>query len=84
MAAPTFKIAYTDGREEEIKMLPKAQIAYERETKRSLRDEVQSLTELYELVWYAAGRPGTFDDFIESLEGVESDSDEDGDEPPLD
>lgn len=80
MPAPTFIVEYTDGSNETIKLLPKAQLAYEREKKRSLRDDVASLTEMYELAWYAAGKP---DDslvaWIERVESVEPEGDEEDD-----
>lgn len=85
-SAPEFKVVFTDKTEQVVRMLPKAQIAYERKTKRSLKDDIANITEMYEMVWYAMGNEGTFDDFIEDLEYVEAvgdDEDEVG-EPPLD
>lgn len=86
MAAPTFIIEYIDGSAEEVKLLPRAQIAYEAETKRSLRGDVESLTELYRLAWYAAGKPdGSLQEWaekIESLSSADENTEEgDGDRP---
>jgi hypothetical protein len=84
MPAPKFTIEYTDGTTEDIKLLPKAQLAYEAETGRSLREDIESITQMYELAWYAAGRPeGGIEKWIENVEAiVPEDDEEDGAERP--
>lgn len=88
MPAPTFTIEYTNGETQEIKLLPKAQLAYEAETGRSLRDDIESLTQMYELAFFAAGRPGgDLAQWIENVEAIaptdteESEGDDEGKRP---
>lgn len=82
MAAPKFTIEYTDGSTGEVKLLPKAQLAYESETGKSLRDEVSSLTEMYQLAWFAAGKPeGSLEAWIEKVEALLPVEDEEEDAP---
>lgn len=83
MPAPRFTIEYEDGSSEEIKLQPKAQIAYESELGRSLRDDIESLTQMYELAWYAAGKPdGSLAKWVERVEAIapadDGEADEDG------
>ena len=85
MAAPTFKVTFIEGNIEEIKLRPRAQIAYEEETGDaliSLDSDQMRVSKLYKLAWFAAGKPGDFDEWIDSLDAVEmaGDEDEDGDE----
>jgi hypothetical protein len=72
MPAPKFKVEYVDGSEEEVKLLPKAQVEYERETKKSLGEGFgESLEEVYNLAWFAAGKPnGSLDSWLDSVEAV--------------
>lgn len=80
MAAPTFIVEYVDGNAEEVKLLPRAQIAYEKEQKKSLRSDFDSLTDLYRLAWYACGKPDDkMENWIENVESVEPVEDEDSD-----
>lgn len=79
MAVPTFNIIHTDGTKDEVKLLPLAQMRYEKETKRSLIGEVGSLSEMYELAWYAAGKPGKLMEWIETVEAVEPGDEDDAD-----
>lgn len=77
MAAPKFKVEYLDGSADSIALLPKAQLAYERETKRSLRDDIASITHLYELAWYAAGKPdGSLDSWVDRVESIVAEDEE--------
>jgi len=82
MPAPTFTIEYTDGRTEDVKLLPKAQLAYEATTGRSLRDEVESITQMYELAFFACGQPGgDLSAWIENIEAIlPEDDEEEGDD----
>lgn len=83
MAAPTFKIEYESGEVEEVRLLPKAQLRYEAETRRSLRDDIASITEMYEIVWYAKGKPdGKLSDWIENVVSVDPVEDEDDEDRP--
>jgi len=82
MAAPIFKITYSDERVEEVKLRPRAQIDFEEETGDALvtldSDEMR-VSKLYLLAWFAAGKPGEFEDWIDSLDAVELAGDEDAD-----
>ncbi len=86
MPAPKFTIAYEDGSTEVVRLLPKAQLKYEKETKRSLREDVGSITEMYELAWYAAGKPdGNLEAWVERVEEIvapEEEEDDEGHEVP--
>ena len=80
MAAPTFKVTFIDGKIEEIKLRPRAQIDYEEETGDaliSLDSDQMRVSKLYKLAWFAAGKPGDFDEWIDSLDAVEMAGDED-------
>jgi hypothetical protein len=83
MAAPTFKVTLIDGTESEVKLRPRAQIDYEEETGDALvsfdTDEMK-VSKLYKLAWYAAGKPDTFDEWVDSLDAVEMAGDEDVDD----
>ena len=74
MAAPIFKVTFVDGRTEEVRLRPRAQIDYEEETGDALisfeTDEMR-VSKLYSLAWFAAGKPETFDEWIDSLDAVE-------------
>lgn len=84
MPAPRFKIEQTDGTEREVKMLPLAQIAYERETGKSLGGDFgEQVTDLYKLAWFADGAPGEFDQWIEGIEAVTGVDQEEADGDPL-
>jgi hypothetical protein len=80
MAAPTFKVTLIDGTTSEVKLRPRAQIDYEEETGDALvsfdTDEMK-VSKLYKLAWYAAGKPETFDEWVDSLDAVEMAGDED-------
>jgi hypothetical protein len=82
MAAPTFKVTYEDGRTEDVKLRPRAQIDYEEETGDAIvafdTDEMR-VSKLYQLAWYAAGKPDTFNDWVDSLDSVEIAGGEDAD-----
>lgn len=79
--APTFIVLYTDGHEEEAKLLPIQQIAYERDTGEPLfgSDESIQMIKVYTLAWYASGKPDTFDEWVGTLEAVTMVEDGDGD-----
>lgn len=81
MPAPRFNVEYVDGTEGEIKMLPVAQIRFERKEGKSLGGDFgESVTDLYKLAWYAAGEPDTFEDWLETVEAVSGQSDGEGDD----
>jgi len=82
MPAPRFNIEYTDGRSEEVKLLPKAQLAFEKETGKSLGEDFGGMvSDLYLLAWFAAGSPdGSMDNWIENVEAVSGVDNEEGDE----
>jgi len=83
MAAPIFKVTHIDGTAEEVRLRPRAQIDYEEETGDALisfdTDEMR-VSKLYTLAWYAAGKPGEFDEWIDSLDSVEMAGGEDASE----
>jgi hypothetical protein len=73
MAAPKFTVTYLDGTSETVSLRPRAQIQFEEDTGGglvSLDDEVR-VSKLYKLAWYAAGKPGEFDEWLDNLEAVE-------------
>lgn len=82
MAQPKFKVEYEDGQVEEVAFSPKHQLRYEAETKKSLLGDVNRITDLYEMVWYAKGKPGNnLGDFFDRVVditplGSEEDADE--------
>jgi hypothetical protein len=86
MAAPRFKVTKIDGSVEEIRLRPRAQIDYEDETGEALINldsEDMKVSKLYTVAWYAAGKPDTFDEWIDSLDAVEmadEDADKEGDD----
>ena len=74
MAAPTFTVTFIDGTSEEVRLRPRAQIAFEEETGEALasfnsdRDEsVQALS----AGLVRSGQAGGFDEWIDSLDSVE-------------
>lgn len=88
--APTFTIAYLDGRDSEERLLPFQQIAYEKDTGQPLfsDDEDPRMEKVYTLAWYACGQPDTFDEWVKTLEAVsmvdddeDTDDDEDNSDP---
>ena len=76
MAVPRFKVRYQDGRELEVRVMPKAQVMFETHfnTTMSVVATNPSATQGYYLAWAAlhcAGMEGReFDPFIEAIEEV--------------
>lgn len=79
---PEFVIHYLDGRSETVQMLPRHQVAYEAREKKSL-GAGDGVTDLYKMAWYATGQVGTFDEFLDTLQGVDPATSEEADELPL-
>lgn len=84
MPAPQFTIEYTDGTKDQVKLLPKAQLAFEKETGKSITENFgQSMRDLYLLAWYAAEKPqGTLEAWIENVEAVTGQDELEGDDAP--
>jgi len=86
MAAPKFTIVPIDGDEEIVHLRPAQQVAYEVDFDEPLfaDDEDVRMSKVYMLAWYAAGKPGKFKDWLDTLEAVEmadqgEDQDDEGD-----
>lgn len=76
MPTPRFTVTYEDGSTEELRMRPRAQVAYEADTNQALfqdTDDVR-MTTIYTMAWYAADRPGELDEWIAKLDDVEMQS----------
>jgi hypothetical protein len=73
MPTPRFTVTYEDGSTEELRMRPRAQMAYESDTNQPLfqdTDEIR-MTTIYTMAWYAAGKPDTLDGWIANIDDVE-------------
>jgi hypothetical protein len=69
-------IKYEDGTSEVVSAKPKVMVAFEAAGNRIKTDEVSWL---YKLAWIAKGRPGEFEQFLDSLEDVTSVDSDDSD-----
>lgn len=77
MAAPRFKITYSDDRQLEVRVSPKAQVMFERHFQKTMsaysRDP--GAEHLYYLAWagvHCAGmEPADFEEFLNKLQDVE-------------
>jgi hypothetical protein len=79
MPAPTFTVEFLDGRVEKVKLTPRAQVDYEAATGKPLTGMGggdRPVSEMYELAWYAAGKPDTYDTWLDGLEAILSEAEE--------
>lgn len=78
MAAPRFKVTFQDGRQLEVRVMPKAQVMFERHfaTSVSALAATPSAEKGYYLAWAAlhcAGMEGRdFEAFLDALEDIEN------------
>ena len=82
MPAPRFTVEREDGSVKESTLSPKWQIAYERDTGEPLFEESERVRveKVYRLGWYAEGKPGDFDEWLDDVESVSMVNDEDEDD----
>lgn len=71
----TFRVTFADGREPlEVRVGPRAIVNVERRwpgIKPDGSDARPPLEAMYYAVWFAAGKPGKFDDYLDEIEGIE-------------
>lgn len=66
-----FIVTYEDGTEHELKVKPRHLIAFEDEVGVGL--DVKSIRDGYKLPWIASGTPLPFDEWIATVDDIESD-----------
>lgn len=73
-------VAFADGTEEVVHVRPVSQVAFERQYKRSIT-AADGMEHVCWLAWHSLGRDGSFEHFLDRIDGCElvDDSDEDAD-----
>jgi len=71
MATQTFQVTYEDGTSGEFKVKPRHLIAYEDEVGGNLED-AQSVRDAFKLAWIASGSALHFDEWIETVDSIET------------
>lgn len=68
----SIEVTYDDGRTEAVDVRPATQVAFEREHKTSLGRLAteQLMSDLYWLAWHASRTASSFDEWLESVDGV--------------
>jgi hypothetical protein len=72
MAAPVMALTFTDGRKEEVKLNPRVLVEIERKFGATVPGIEGSLYG----AWHKLGRPGDFDEWLDSLESIDERSEE--------
>lgn len=70
MATTRFDITFEDGREETFKVKPRHLIEYEDIV--GDIEQASSVRSAFTLAWIAAGKPGTFDEWIATVDDIEN------------
>jgi len=64
----------------DLKVKPKHIAKFEADGFRMSNDEGSGISWLYRLAWYAAGKPDTYESWLDTVEDVESDKSEEDDQ----
>lgn len=67
-----FDITYNDGTKAEVTAHPRSFVVFEKMHRKSLSDS-PSMSAMTWLAWHASGMPGTFDEWIETVDDVDAD-----------